>query len=85
MPIEKLPLFADGDYIGLRGLDERHAVHWGICQGRHMEIDAECMVGMLAWLGKAEGSKDEAWQKLQSKRPGSESKSDQDSFVMQNL
>ncbi|GAA6024338.1 hypothetical protein JCM11491_000382 [Sporobolomyces phaffii] len=54
LPFVDLPLYVD-DYIGLRALDERHAVVLGVCPGVHMEIRDECWDAVVAHLGDDRG------------------------------
>lgn len=79
VPLRRLPLYADGDYVGLRALDERGAVRWGVCEGEHMEIDEACWEAVVSWLGagggggKGEGKgRSPAWTAVEVPRPGDE-------------
>ncbi|KAM0753272.1 alpha/beta-hydrolase [Meredithblackwellia eburnea MCA 4105] len=54
VPFSELPLYK-ADYIGLKTLDEAGKVHFGICEGQHMEIKPECWDLVVSWLGEGKG------------------------------
>lgn len=56
LPLEDLPLYQE-DYIGLRKLDEGGKVFLDVCVGEHMQIDRECLAGIVSWLGDGKGDK----------------------------
>lgn len=54
VPYSSLPLYSS-DYIGLKQLDKRGAMHLGVCEGEHMQIDEGCWEGVVSWLGVGDG------------------------------
>ncbi|KAK4052262.1 hypothetical protein OIO90_004484 [Microbotryomycetes sp. JL221] len=50
LPWSKLMLYKK-DFIGLKRLNERGQIVKQVCQGQHMQIDAECWEFVMSWLG----------------------------------
>lgn len=51
VPMRQQPLYVD-DYIGLRSLDERGAIVFATCPGKHMELTGCWNVLVEEWVGQ---------------------------------